>query len=279
MKILVVGYGYVGKAMVAAFDQTAELDYDIIDPAYPEYNNDLQEAYASCDAAVICVPTPPRANGRCDDSIVVDVIDKLNLVKTAPIIIKSTTDIDTLRHFQNNNHNVSFSPEFLRGRHAVEDFLKEEKMIIGGTHTQAAFWHTVFNEALMRDLEVAVVTPVEAGYAKYAENCFLAMRVTFFNELYRAFDRIEGEDGDYNNVVEALGLDPRIGHSHSQVPGPDGNFGWGGHCLPKDTLAWTSYVAKYGINADLMEFIRNLNFTKHATGDNKSSDSFYRNKI
>ena len=93
MKICVVGYGYVGKAMVAAFEQGENIDYDIVDPAYEEYNNPLGDVVQSCDAVVVCVPTPQGEDGKCDDSSVLDVVETIGLDK--PILVKSTTDIDT----------------------------------------------------------------------------------------------------------------------------------------------------------------------------------------
>ena len=255
MKICVVGYGYVGKAMVAAFDQGENIDYDIVDPAYEEYNNSLLEVMESCDAAVVCVPTPQGEDGKCDDSIVLDVVESIGLDK--PILIKSTTDIDTLQWFKENYPNVCFSPEFLRGRSSVEDFLAETKMIIGGEVDQAEGWLNVFQECIPIKDE-ALLDIVEAGYVKYAENSFLAMRVTFFNDLYNLMNKANPEL-DYDSTVYALGLDPRIGHSHNQVPGYDGKFGWGGHCLPKDTAAFVNYAKRHECTLPLINFVREIN--------------------
>ena len=123
MKIAIVGYGYVGKAMVAALDLSDNIDYDIVDPAYEEYANSLSDVMQSCDAAIVSVPTPQGSEGQCDDSIVLDVVETIGTEK--PILIKSTTDIDTLQFFNDKYPNVCFSPEFLRGRMSVEDFLAE----------------------------------------------------------------------------------------------------------------------------------------------------------
>ena len=255
MKICVVGYGYVGKAMVAAFEQGENIDYDIVDPAYEEYNNPLVDVMESCDAAVVCVPTPQGEDGQCDDSIVLDVVESIGLDK--PILIKSTTDIDTLQFFKENNPNVCFSPEFLRGRSSVEDFLAETKMIIGGEISQAEGWMNVYQECL--DIkDEAFLDIVEAGYVKYAENSFLAMRVTFFNDLYNILERAHPEL-DYDSTVYALGLDNRIGHSHNQVPGPDDKFGWGGHCLPKDIAAFLNFAARYDTELPLIDCVRRIN--------------------
>jgi len=256
-KIGIIGYGYVGKAMAAAFDKSDLLDYDIVDPAYEEYNQDLVEMMKNCDAAVVCVPTPESDDGKCDDSIVIDVIEKIGQDK--PILIKSITDIDTLQFFKDNYPNVCFSPEFLRGRNAVEDFLAEDKMIIGGEPDQAEGWMNVFQSCLNIKNEV-FIDIVEAGYVKYAENSFLAMRVTFFNDLYNLMQKAHPQL-DYDSTVYALGVDPRIGHSHNQVPGPDGRYGWGGHCLPKDTAAFVNFAERNNTKLPLIESVRDINIT------------------
>ena len=255
MKICVVGYGFVGKAMVAAFEQGENIDYDIVDPAYEEYNNPLGDVAQSCDAVVVCVPTPQGEDGKCDDSSVLDVVETIGLDK--PILVKSTTDIDTLQFFKENYPNVCFSPEFLRGRSSVEDFLAETKMIIGGDPNQAEGWANVFAECIDIQDE-AFLDIVEAGYVKYAENSFLAMRVTFFNDLYNLMQKAHPEL-DYDSTVYALGIDDRIGHSHNQVPGYDDRFGWGGHCLPKDTSEFVNFAERHEGKLRLIEAVRDIN--------------------
>jgi len=255
MKVCVVGYGYVGKAMVAAFDKSDHIDYDIVDPAYPEYDNPLMEVMENCDAAVICVPTPQGKDGQCDDSIVLDVVETIGVDK--PILIKSTTDIDTLQFFKENYPRVCFSPEFLRGRSSVEDFLAETKMIIGGEPAEAESWANIFGDCISIQ-EEAFLDIVEAGYVKYCENSFLAMRVTFFNDLYNLMKKAHPEL-DYDATVYALGIDERIGHSHNEVPGYDGKFGWGGHCLPKDTAAFVNFAERQGTDLPLIRAIRQIN--------------------
>lgn len=255
MKIGIIGYGYVGKAMAAAFDQSDEIDYDIVDPAYEEYDQDLSTMMESCDAAVVCVPTPQRGDGSCNDSIVISTVETIG--KDKPIIIKSTTDIPTLQFFKTEYPNVTFSPEFLRGRHSIEDFLAEDKMIIGGFEPECNYWIRVFKKCINLETTVSIDI-VEAGYVKYAENSFLAMRVTFFNDLYNLMKDANPEL-DYDATVFALGIDPRIGHSHNQVPGYDGKFGWGGHCLPKDTSAFISFARRMNSDLPLIRSVRSIN--------------------
>ena len=83
------------------------------------------------------------------------------------------------------------------------------------------------------------MTAMEASFVKYGINCFLATKVLWFNQFK---DLIDDTDSKYNVIVNAIGLDPRIGHSHTQVPGPDGKKGFGGACFPKDTNAFSTYA-------------------------------------
>lgn len=257
-RICIVGYGYVGKAMVAALSRSKEFTCSIVDPGYEQHNQPLVEVIRDCDAAIICVPTPQREDGSCDSTIVRDSVDTIG--NQIPILIKSTTDIDTLGTFKSLYPNVTFSPEFLRGRHSIQDFLAEDKMIIGGIEDQCAYWIRIFEKCLNIQESIAIDI-IEAGYVKYAENSFLATRVTFFNDLYNLMS-VAHPELNYSRTVNALGLDPRIGHSHNQVPGYDGKFGWGGHCLPKDTSEFVAFAERNSSDLPLVREVRRIN-AKH----------------
>ena len=157
MKICVVGYGTVGKAIVAGLDKSDELDYDIVDPAYKEYNQDLKEVMESCDSAIICVPTPQDEDGYLDDSQVFDIVETIGYEK--PILIKSTIAIDSCVYFRDSNRNVCFSPEFLRAETAVEDFLSETKLIISLAFEEAIY-------AFFFILNIIAAGTIAAGHLK-----------------------------------------------------------------------------------------------------------------
>ena len=91
---------------------------------------------------------------------------------------------------------------------------------------------------------------------KYAENTFLATKVAFFNQLY---DLCDAESVDYNLMRELLVRDSRIGASHTQVPGPDGNRGFGGHCFPKDTEAFVQYARRQQLPFEVLESVVEYN--------------------
>jgi UDPglucose 6-dehydrogenase len=97
-----------------------------------------------------------------------------------------------------------------------------------------------------------------AGFAKYTINSFLATKVTFFNEIRSLYDALSIE-GDYTNVLKAITADPRIGRSHTEAPGPDGEYGWGGACFPKDTSEFVDLASRFDSPLNLLECAIELN--------------------
>lgn len=270
-KIAIIGAGYVGKGMAAVLDSARHTDatrrgaedldlrnldeYETIfvDPGLDGAPDTVEEIMDEIYCAIICVPTPRGEDGSCDTSIVEKVIapflKDVNRIKM--VLIKSTIDVGFARDLEmhmelNNTLNISFSPEFLRGRHAIQDSIKEDKLVIGSMDESVSEgWQKLFGYNNMAHMGVT-----EAAIAKYAENMFLATRVTFFNTLYDVVEgasEFYGKELDYDAIRFGLALDPRIGISHSQVPGYDGKRGWGGHCLPKDTSALVNFARKVGV--------------------------------
>ena len=290
-KIAIIGAGYVGKGMAAVLDparhtdatRRGEEDLDLrnldeyetifVDPNLDGAPDTVEEIMDQIHCAIICVPTPRGEDGSCDTSIVEKVIAPFLLPENRikMVLIKSTIDVGFARDLEmhmelNNTLNISFSPEFLRGRHAIQDSIKEDKLVIGSIEESVSEgWQKLFGYNDMAHMGVT-----EAAIAKYAENMFLATRVTFFNTLY---DIVEGasefynKDLDYDAIRFGLALDPRIGISHSQVPGYDGKRGWGGHCLPKDTSALVNFADKVGVAPLFFNSVRRINELKHRGED------------
>ena len=255
MHIVVIGYGFVGKAVANVLSTKHQVQ--VIDPHVPTCLKGLYALDNEPDGFVICVPTPQADNGRCDDTLVSDyVYDIIEQYPAAHILIKSTTSIDTLADFQ-GFHRVTFSPEFLSSEtnpDTSEQFRQCDFAIFGGN--DGRWWYELFRH-LVNIKEVRFLPIVDAGFLKYAENAFLATKVTFFNELFNLYKESVG--GNYDTMIEALALDKRIGISHTQVPGPDGQFGWGGHCLPKDTSEFVGYAEWKERPLQLLEMVRKLN--------------------
>lgn len=232
MRMLIVGHGFVGKAVDYGFNHP-DLEKTIIDPKYGNSLDDVDVSRYSI--AFVCVPTPFGDDGSIDDSILCDVIQKIGT--SIPIVIKSTVIPAFFDKF--DRHEIIYNPEFLTEKSANEDFIRPEFHVFGGSRFNTDFLEKFYEEySLCTPCPVYHMTQKEASFVKYGVNSFLAMKVTFFNQLYDAIGR-EGET--FNKVVKAIGSDPRIGHSHTKVPGPDGKQGYGGACFPKDTAALVKF--------------------------------------
>lgn len=253
MKIVIAGYGAVGKAIHTALEKRGDLDLYIDDQNLGfEYPED-EEFIDSVDAVIVCVATPPTETGKCDTSNIEAVFKKYGHLK---YLIKSTTDPDFI--LNNMSHKLTFSPEYLRGtvcNDPTEEFLNSEFAVYGGGAMR--FWHELFAPVLPKLKDVRFMTAYQAAFVKYMLNCFLATKVTFFNQAYEIFKTFGGEDFDV--VVDGVCLDPRVGYSHTQVPGPDGRFGFGGHCFPKDVMAFTALGREMGADVSFLESVLKTN--------------------
>ena len=241
MKILIAGYGFVGKAQELVLKD--HNDVTIYDPylGYKDYPLDV-------DAIVVCVSTPPRQDGSCEMTNVFEVID---MAPDVPILIKSTISVEGWEMLVDAfpNKQICFSPEFLRQNTWEEDALINH-MYIGGNCTQ--FWSDIFIKARGK-LTIEIVSPAELVAAKAFRNSFLATKVTFFNQIY---DYCKSYNLDYDSVSKAVGADMRIGNSHTQITQ---ERGFGGHCFPKDTKAIVRSAQRNNTRLTLIEESINYN--------------------
>ena len=238
MKVIVAGYGPVGRAVEYVLRKRGNLEVFVDDPL-KDFEYDIatlrtNSSYEEPDAVVVCVATPMRENGSCETGNVRDVFDKYG--PGPKYLIKSAVDplfLDDMSIL----YDLTVSPEFLGSsninRDTQEEFEYQTYAIYGGESPR--FWDELFKPVLPALHTVKYCTLQQAAFAKYVENTFLATKVAFFNEMYRIYQDI-GFEG-FDQMVDAITIDPRIGRSHTQVPGPDGKFGYGGHCLPKDMAA------------------------------------------
>jgi UDPglucose 6-dehydrogenase len=187
----------------------------------------------SADLVFACVPTPYHVATGFDATLMEAAVAALSGSKTVVIkstVLPGTTDSLQERHPQ---HRLLFNPEFLRETSAAADFLQPDRQIVGFSRR----WDRETAEAVMRLLPPApyqaVMPARSAELIKYATNSFLALKVTFANEL---FDLSRALGIEYEDVRDGLAADARIGNSHLDVH--DGGYrGYGGKCLPKDTMA------------------------------------------
>ena len=252
MNIVIVGYGFVGQAVEHVFKDNATIQ--IIDPAFtPVEICDIQE---TADAFFISVPSPSTIDGDCDGSIVIDVVNQISV--NVPIIVKSTITPDIINKITNKN--VVFNPEFLRAASANADMRDAPFHIIGGGQNQCAKVADIYKQYSICDTSnIIITTPTAASMAKYSINSFLAMKVVWFNQMYEIFEAANANIS-WTEFTSILQLDSRIGSSHMNVPN-NGNFGFGGHCFPKDVAALKSFGENVNVDVSLITHIINANET------------------
>ena len=234
MKIGIIGQGFVGNAIYQKFSKYYDVKtYDI--KGMVHCNSSEQETLDN-EIVFICLPTPMSAEGNCHTDIVEAAIKRVfefGVAKT--VVIKSTVPPGTCAKWnkQFNSLDVVFNPEFLTEANAVQDFENQTRIILGGPRPATTKLKQLYSKVFPK----AAIVKTDSSYAemvKYVTNSFLATKVSFANEMYQICGAL---DIDYDKVVEYATYDERLGKSHWNTPGPDGDFGYGGHCFPKDVKA------------------------------------------
>ena len=256
IKIGIVGHGFVGKATDWGFNKKVE-KY-IVDPLYNTYIQDLKTF--DPNLIFICVPTPMADDGTQDSSIIEDVID--DLIKYCPSaikVVKSTVLPSILEKLNLLDKKLIYNPEFLREKHANLDFINSDMIIFGGDRNTASKVSDAYLMHSRCKTKEHIFTDIKtASLIKYSINTFLASKVIFFNELYAVFEKLNTSDS-WDEVINIISKDKRIGKSHMNVPGHDGRKGFGGACFPKDSLAFAKFAESIGIDPSLLKSVIKIN--------------------
>lgn len=248
MKIGIIGIGFVGNAIrVSASDYASVVCIDTnTEKGYSSTYEDLLD----CDGVFICVPSPAKQDGSCDSSILESVLKELKDYNGV-IISKVTAPPDVYSRLSKEFKNLVYCPEFLTARNAIEDYHNQKWIIVGGS--TKAFQHEaarIIRETQPNLNSVSYCSIEEASLIKYIVNSFLATKVVFMNEMME----ISTKSGcDWEVIRKCLQLDDRIGPTHTQVPGPDGFKGFGGHCFPKDTTSLVKYAESLNVNLNILK--------------------------
>jgi UDPglucose 6-dehydrogenase len=242
-RIGIIGDGVVGGALRAWFasQQRPAQSYD------PPKGLRDRSGIDAADFVFVCVPTPYLTGGGFDQRYLLDAMGSIaggKLVVIKSTVLPGTTDELQRRYPQ---HRLIFNPEFLREATAIDDMARPDRQIAGVT-PQSEGDAAALLDLLPSAPYVRICAAREAEMAKYVANSFLAIKVSFANEVFDLCERIGIDYAATQNIVAA---DPRIGSSHSDVLA-DGYRGYGGKCLPKDSKALLDLAAFAGVQMDVL---------------------------
>lgn len=242
MKIGIIGYGHVGKAMQGLFKDAVIYDTGL--------NIGSKEEINGCDVAFVCVPTPLGEGGACDTRIVEEVIAWLEV---KAIVLRSTVYVGfTDEMTEKYGKKIVFQPEYY-GETVAHPFadLNERKWLSFGGTPEAIRWAIKAYQTVMNsNVRIYQADAKSVEMAKYMENAFFATKVTFCNEMYDIAKKL---GANYDLAREVWIADPRIGASHTFVY--DDARGYGGSCLPKDMASIIRQAEENGVDATLLKSV------------------------
>jgi len=242
----IIGQGFVGNAVRVGMQHVFDIKaYDKDGNKFSNVNG-IEDVVLNTDIAFVCVPTPMMKSGECDLKILnaalteiqnqVIAYDKKNYI----VVIKSTIPPGTTDRLNKlyTELDIVFNPEFLTEANSIEDYRNQNRIVLGGPQNATTIVKRYFERAFPK-VPIIKTSSTIAEMIKYVTNTFLATKVSFANEMYQICNAL---DIDYDKVIEYARYDDRLGNTHWSVPGHDGDFGFGGHCFPKD-IAALAYLA------------------------------------
>ena len=246
LQIGIIGNGYVGKATaLLGCEEVKVFIYDKDPEKCSPLGLRIKEI-ACCDLVFVCVPTPMNKDGSCNIDIVNSVVEELKSVGTPPenIVIRSTVPAGASEKL-----GVNFMPEFLTEKNWEHDFKNIRHRIVGLADPRDWSVKNKFNKLFclaawygkVKNSMICFSPTTEAEITKLVRNCFLATKVSFFNEVEEFCSK---QGIDYKMVSEMTSFDTRIGMTHMDVPGHDGKRGYGGTCFPKDMNSLLNQMSK-----------------------------------
>ena len=236
----IIGNGFVGEAQAFAFSPVSNIKIYDVDPLKSTHN--LNETHDS-DFVFVCVPTPMYLDGNQNLDYIEEVFKHAH--KKPIYILKSTVLPGTTDQLKGiyNQLKIVFSPEFLTERTSKLDILTQNRIILGGTKSLTSSVRKIY-DLRFKNKNIIETDAKTSELIKYMNNTFFATKVSIMNEFKLLCDKI---GANWEDALNGFASDGRIGDSHLNVPGHDGQLGYGGKCFPKDVNALILYAKNLGI--------------------------------
>ena len=267
-KIGIVGKGFVGSAVQFGFSPNVGCDAEVrvydIDPNKSTHS--LEETVHESDFIFLSVPTPSNEDGSINIDIVDSTLNDIselsndyNWVNDHVVLLRSTVIPGTTAKLQKkySDLNIVFNPEFLTERSAKFDFINQSRFILGGSSDYYVDKvGELFKWRFGESVSILETNYETAEMIKYMNNCFFSTKISFMNEMYQISKK---SNVNWEQAVSGFVTDGRIGHSHLNVPGHDGKFGFGGSCFPKDVRAMIKYAEEIGVDVNVLKGVWETN--------------------
>ena len=268
VSIGIVGNGFVGSAVRFGFSPNTGCDAEVrvYDKDPSKSVDNIYDTVNKSEFIFLSVPTPSNKDGSMNLDIVHQALQDISDVNERDdniVLLRSTVTPGTTRKLQEKYPNLRlvFNPEFLTERNAKYDFINQSRIIVGGGDTALQQYGVERVGDLYRsrfgESQPVIETNWEtAELIKYMSNCFFTTKISFMNEMYQVAEK---SGVDWDTALDGFFRDGRVGHSHMNVPGPDGKFGFGGSCFPKDIQAMINFGESLGLNMSTLKGAWNTN--------------------
>ena len=253
----IIGSGFVGSAVRYGFSPNVGVDAKIrvYDKNPSKSLHTLEEVVIESDIIFLSVPTPSNKDGTINVDIVDEALNDMNVYAASVdniVLLRSTVVPGTTRKLQEkySNLRIVFNPEFLTERSANFDFINQTRFILGGNSDDIKEVSELFRQRFGHSISIVETNYETAELIKYMTNTFFATKISFLNDMKLLSDEC---GAIWEHTLEGFVRDGRVGHSHLNVPGHDGKYGFGGSCFPKDIQALINYGDEIGVDMGVLK--------------------------
>ena len=253
----IIGSGFVGNAVRYGFSPNVGVDAKIrvYDKNPSKSLHTLEEVVIESDIIFLSVPTPSNKDGTINVDIVDEALNDMNVYAASVdniVLLRSTVVPGTTRKLQEkySNLRIVFNPEFLTERSANFDFINQTRFILGGNLDDIKEVSELFRQRFGNTVSIIETNYETAELIKYMTNTFFATKISFLNDMKLLSDEC---GAIWEHALEGFVRDGRVGHSHLNVPGHDGKYGFGGSCFPKDIQALINYGDEIGVDMGVLK--------------------------